>query len=128
MEKKETINYSTEKNRIKKCVLKFNEGKCTSVIMPAGQVYSADELRSIVTQMDDFDAVLKAEAPAATGANLPAVKLSFGQAAAFVFKGKEGTIFDRLNKIKELAESEMSEKEKVAADGLMKNMKQLFEK
>jgi hypothetical protein len=57
--------------------------------------------------------------------NLPAMSKS--QAVAFVFKGGGGFsgLLDRLAKVGEIAKAEMSESEKEAADGLLKNLRKL---
>lgn len=60
---------------------------------------------------------------------IPAHKMNFAQAVKFVFSGGGGMagVMDRLEKIGKAAEGEMSEKEKTASQGLLKNLKELMD-
>lgn len=130
------INYSTDPAKIKNCTMKFNEGLCTQVMFPDGTVRNADELEKIVNcfkaeeqRRSAAAEVVKNESlPAVVIDNKPAVKMSFAQAAKFVFGGKEGTMIDRLNKIKEMALPEMTEEEKKGAESIMAGFKKMTEK
>jgi hypothetical protein len=62
--------------------------------------------------------------------NLPAGKMSFSQAIAFVFKGGGGAsgMADRVAQIGEMAKSEMTDEEKKTSDALIQNLKKLMKK
>jgi hypothetical protein len=93
-----------------------------------GFVFSGKQWNDLQEQITRVLETEKTElAPAVNNAgNLPAMNMR--QAVGFVFKGGGGFkgLMERMEKIKEMAKAEMSEKERKAADGLMKNLKDLM--
>lgn len=77
-------------------------------------------------QQEIVSAVKAAEASKVAASALPVQKMNLGQALAHVFKGGDGrSIIDRLGDIQKMAEGEMTEKEKHAANSVMKGLKDL---